>query len=393
MYRSATIKKTDMTTGFKTFALYIGGTIGVGIFGIPYALMRSGFWPMIVTTIVVLIITYFIHLFALDIVLMAGGRRQLPGYIGMYLGKSGKYLETIAEVGGSAGALLAYLIVGGGFLHLVINSFVPASLEGMIFLYFIIGAGIVFWGKVGHPMVHSVIFAFFMVVLGILIWYASREFSLDNFTRSGNGIMTSFLLPYGVLLFAFWGVALIPELVYVAKGSRSTVKKAIGLGFIVSLISYVLFSVIIVGVSGVNTTEDAIGGLIKLGGSMRLIVLLGSVFGVLTTFSSFLSVGRTLKRMFIYDYKFSALGAWLIAMGIPILFFLLGVHSFVKVLGVTGAIFLGLEGLLIIAAYWVGYHAKTRRHGAYVSKKILSIFIFLLFAGVIVEIMRIFNIF
>lgn len=382
-----------MNRTLRAYAIYTGGMIGVGIFGIPYALMRSGAWPTLITGAIVLVMVFMIHLFAVEVILMAKGRRQLPGYIGLYLGKKGKVLETIACIGGSVGALLAYLIVGGSFLVLFLSHFVVIAPITAVLIYFVCAASIVLWGKQGHPVVHMVIYGLFVVVLLLLIWFSVSLFSVQNIPLFGNGMLTPFLLPYGVLLFAFWGVALTPELVELTNGNRTIIRWALTCGFATALISYVIFSFLIVGISGVNTTEDAIGGLRNFGAVGEVMILFGALFGVLTTFSSFLSVGRTLKRTMIYDFKFSNLGAWTIAMGLPLFLFVAGVNSFVKVLGVTGAVFLGLEGILVVSAYWVANFGSAKRINSFVSRKVLLLFLVLLAGGVVVEILRVLRIF
>jgi amino acid permease len=381
-----------MNKTLKAYAIFTGGMIGVGIFGIPYALARSGVWPTLITGTVVLLFTLLIHFFAVEIILMGKGRRQLPGYIGLYLGKTGKVLETVACVGGSVGALLAYLIVGGSLLALFLSQFMIISPVSATLIYFVCGAAFVLWGVHGHPTVHMTIYGLFVIVLGLLIWFSTSIFSLQNISLLGNGLITPFLLPYGVLLFAFWGVALTPELVEITRGNRKIIRRVLLYGFATALISYLIFSVLIVGISGAGTTEDAIGGLKKFGSLGQAMIVFGALFGVLTTFSSFLSVGRTLKRTLIYDFKFSVLGAWLIAMGLPILLFIAGVHGFVKVLGITGAVFLGLEGILVVAAYWVANYGLSKRKNVFVGRMLLFLFGLLLACGVVVEILRVLRI-
>jgi len=381
-----------MNRTFKAYAIFTGGMIGVGIFGIPYSLMRSGAWPTLVTGFVVLMLAFMINLFAIELVLMAKGKRQLPGYIAIYLGSKGKVLETVASVGGNVGALLAYLIAGGSFLALCLSPFFHISPITATLIYFICGASLVFWGMQGHPFVHLIIYLMFVVVLAFLIWFSSGVFLWQNVPLFGNGLITPFLLPYGVLLFAFGGAGLIPELADITRSNRKTMRRVIVAGFALALVSYVVFSVLITGINGAGTTEDAIGGLYSLGPTGQKLAIIGGLFGVLTTFSSFLSVGRTLKRTLIFDFHFSHVGAWLIAMGTPLLLYFAGVQGFIRVLGITGAVFLGLEGILIIASYWVAHSAKSKRITSIAGRPTLFALGFFLTFGVLVEILRVLKI-
>jgi hypothetical protein len=107
-----------------------------------------------------------------------------------------------------------------------------------------------------------------------------------------------------------------------------------------------IFAFVIYGVSGLGTSQDAFSGIKDiLGGRM---ILFGSVMGFLLVFNSFLVLSQDLKHIFRFDYSFSTLSAWLLAVVPPIVFYSFGLHDFTKTLGLIGTLGLGSSGLLII---------------------------------------------
>jgi hypothetical protein len=77
-------------------------------------------------------------------------------------------------------------------------------------------------------------------------------------------------------------------------------------------------------------------------------VIFGNVFAVLSMATSFLLLGLALKWMFHYDYGIPKTTAWLLTCFIPLILFLAGVQSFIGVIGITGAVAGGIEGIMIV---------------------------------------------
>ncbi len=111
----------------------------------------------------------------------------------------------------------------------------------------------------------------------------------------------------------------------------------------------------VVGVSGAGTSQDAISGLEGRLGSWVLIV--GYVFGVVATFTSFITLGLTAKKLFWYDYKLPQSLSWFLACFIPLALYIAGFQDFINIIGLTGAGMLGLIGIMITLIY---YQLKKR---------------------------------
>ena len=99
-------------------------------------------------------------------------------------------------------------------------------------------------------------------------------------------------------------------------------------------------------------------------------------FGLLTTFTSFIALGLTLKKVFWYDLKIGKNIAFAITCFIPLVLFLIGIKQFIPIISFVGATMLGIDGILILLMY-----RKIK------PKQILVYPLFLiLFGGIIYEI-------
>jgi len=164
----------------------------------------------------------------------------------------------------------------------------------------------------------------------------------------------------------------IPEIKEIVKGSKKELRKVIITGIIITVIIYLFFIYMVLGCSNI-VSEDAISGLEKTLGSN--IIKFGFIFGVITCFTSFLTLALTLKKVLWYDFGFDKNLAWFLTCFPPLILFLLGLKEFIKVISFTGAIALGLEGIIIVLLYKEFLKRKF-------SKKINPVFYFL--AGIFV---------
>ncbi len=127
------------------------------------------------------------------------------------------------------------------------------------------------------------------------------------------------------------------------------------MAIIIPALTYLFFIFLITGMSGALTSKDAITGLKTIFGNG--IINLGFIFGILTTFTSFITIGLTLEKVLWYDLKIPRLLAFaLICLGSLILY-LSGFADFLKIIGLAGGVMIGIEGILIILMY---LKAKTK---------------------------------
>jgi tyrosine-specific transport protein len=110
------------------------------------------------------------------------------------------------------------------------------------------------------------------------------------------------------------------------------------------------------GVSGSGTSEETLAGL--QGILSQPVLALGAVFGFLCIITSFLIIGINLKEIFCYDYFLkNNILCWALAVIAPFLIFLFGSREFIEIISITGALFGGMNGIIIVLIY---LKAKTR---------------------------------
>lgn len=329
-------------------AVLIGTTIGAGIFGIPYVVAKSGVIPGLFYFLILGGAVLLLHLFFGEIVLRTKEKYRLVGYSQKYLGNWAKILITVVMVLGMTGTLLAYIIIGGDFLNIILSSFfeIPAFYLSL-FLWAVLSYFIFRGIKTIAPAELLMNILFFLIVILIFL-FALPKLNLHNFTP----IRTSALfLPYGVILFAFSAWAAIPEITGILRGpaERKKYKKVIIWASILVFLLYLLFTVAVVGASGKTTSEDALQGLVPFLG--QKIILIGAIFGVISIASSFLVLGNYFKNSLYYDYNLSKFWSWAVSCIFPLALFLIGFRSFIEIIGFVGTLIGVIEGVVIILIF------------------------------------------
>ena len=324
-----------------------GTIIGVGLFALPYITLKVGFWIVLGYFLVLGALVILIHLFFGELALKTPDFKRLPGFVRIYLGKRSQIVAYISTILGLFGALLAYLIVGGEFFtELLSPIFGGGSLFYTLF-YFIIGAALIFFGIKAIAKVEFWGLVLFLIILLAIFFRGEPLIVTENLFPVPD--LSYFFLPYGVILFSLWGAALIPEIEEMLGERKKMILKIIPIAILIPMAVYLFFIYLILGITGPQTTESALTGLRDVLGDG--IVALALIFGLLTTFTSFIALGLTLKKVFWYDLNFTKNLAWAITCFIPLILFLIGVKSFILVIAVVGGVMLGIDGILILLMY------------------------------------------
>lgn len=372
----------------------VGYTIGAGILGIPFVFAKAGFLTGFIALVILGIIAMLINLYTGEISLRTKGPHQLTGYAKIYLGKWAKYIMLIAMMVGLYGALTAYILKGGEFLSALISPVAMLSPTVCSILFFTVGTILVFIGIKAIEKSEMVFFVFFILAV-LAIFFISYPFiKISNISSFS---LTSIFVPYGVILFAYSGIAAIPEMREELKKNTKVMKKAIFLGSLIPFIIYSIFAFAVVGVTGIDTTDGAILGLANAVGNQ--ILLIGASFGIIAVFTSFLAVALSLKETYCFDLKISRnLSAALT--GIIPLFITMAIlyakidHAFFKILDITGAFTFSAIGILITLIINKAKKAGKRKpeYSIKINKPISFMLIALFLSGLVYEILRLLNI-
>lgn len=354
-----------------------GTIIGVGLFALPYVASKVGMGIMGAWFGILGTLAAVIHLLYAEIVLKTPDYKRFPGIVKRYLGKRGEKLAYITTIGGLFGAILSYLIVGGGFLTQLFQPYFGRGETFYGLIYFISGAILIYFGIRIIAQIEFLALILLLLTMGGIFIRGLPHLKITNLFPSPN--ISYLFLPYGVILFSLWGAALIPEVEEMLKKEKKLLKRVVLISLLFSLFVYLLFTVGVLGITGNKTTPSALSGLREYLGDGIVILVLS--LGVLTTFTSFISLGLTLRRVLTYDLGISEKKAWAITCFAPFFIYFWGINNFVVLISFLGAVFLGIDGILILLIYKKIAPQKT---------KIILFLITLLIIGVIYEIRGLF---
>jgi tyrosine-specific transport protein len=331
----------------RAIAMLCGTVIGAGVLGIPYVVAKAGFVIGILSIVLLGLAVFALNLFIGEIVLRTPGNHQLPGYAEKYLGKWGKRVFMFSMFFGIYGALIAYLIGEGRALSTIFGGNpLFYSLGFFLIASFLVHKGLDSISKSEQVLVF---FVLSLVLFISLFGFFSGKFNFSNL--SSDFELMNLFIPYGVILFSFVGGAAIPEMKECLIKDRDCMKKSIIIGSLIPIATYVLFAFVVVGVTGLNTTEIATVGLGEVLGTGALV--LSNLFAALAMLTSFLTLGLAMKEIYIYDYNLNKFLSWGLTVFVPLIIFLAGASSFIKVIGITGALAGGIDGVLIVLMFWI----------------------------------------
>src|SRR3989344_9035649 len=120
-------------------SVLVGTMVGVGIFGIPFAFSKAGFWVGFFFLIFIGFITLLLNLMYGEVVLRTQQEHQITGYTDRYLGPWFKRFIFFSVSLALYSALLVYMVIAGDFLNNIFSSvfyFSPTSYSLMFFFVF-----------------------------------------------------------------------------------------------------------------------------------------------------------------------------------------------------------------------------------------------------------------
>lgn len=324
----------------------IGTIIGVGIFSVPYALSQAGLGIGIAFFVVLGGIQLLQHLFYAEAAIACPDKLRLVGLTERYLGPRAKHAAAISTVLGFWGGMLAYMIVGGSFLHTILAPHFGGSVAAYQIGWALVGAGSVYFGL---GFISKIDFVATLGLVGaMLLIFAAGAPEVQAVNLPWH-VGKDLFLPYGVILFSLSGLPAITEMEDILGGRHKMYRLSVILGTVIATVLTAIFGFVVWGVSGTATTPDAVSGLAAVLGPR--ISALAAVFGFLAVATSFFATAINLQSTFQYDYKMPRFGAWLLTGGLPFVLLLAGIKDFVQIVSFSGAVFGGITAVLVALLY------------------------------------------
>jgi len=366
---------------WQAIATLVGTIVGAGILGIPYAISRFGFWPGLALLVFLGLAVMLVNLMMGEIILRTRIRHQLMGYAKKYLGKWAGGVEGFSMLFANFGALTAYVIGIGAAVKAIFggNEFWYSIIFALIGAFFIwIGLRII----KSAELIMMILLLLAIIIIGLFIFPHINYQNLDFIDAS------KFFMPYGVLLFAYGGIYSVYSLRKILQKQEKKIKSAIIVACIIPIVLYALFAFLIVGLTGLNTTEIATVGIGQALGPK--ILVWANLFAILSMFTSFLAIGVSNYQLFRYDFRWHKIYSWLIVVIIPVLIFLLGNRFFIKTITIVGSVAVGLTGCIMILTYWKAKKSKERKPEYVLPKfKIIGSLLILIFVlGIIITLIE-----
>jgi len=326
----------------------VGAIVGVGVFGVPYAFSKVG-WVLALAYLVALGgIQVLQHLFYAEAGIATVEELRFVGLAEKYLGPRARVPAAISLVCGLWAGILAYVVVGGSFLHVLLSPVLGGTTLSYQIGWGLLGALVIYFDpriitKIDVAATVVLVASFLM----LLVMSAPHVRLVEFVAFTGSDL----LLPYGVVLFSLSGLPAVLELERIVGSDARLYRRSVIAGTVIAIALTGLLGFVVWGVTGRGTTEAAIDG---LGATLgHGIALLGAVCGFFAIATSYFATAMNLKETFLLDYHRDHFTSWSLAVGVPFAAFLLGAQNFVSIIGFSGAVFGGVSAVIVALMYKV----------------------------------------
>jgi hypothetical protein len=325
-----------LIAGFLQFA----GTIGSGIFVLPYLFHHSNLTFSSFFLIFFGLITIALNFFYADIILVTPGDHQLAGYARKYLNHRFEKLAVINLVLLSFGAITAYLKLFQSFASYVL----PALPATIYFVAYIVTLGILYFAYYRLPHYLDAYLPVLMLIVPALIYLISLFLDVSITTHYYQPPRFSFV---GATIYALSGFTIIPEIqeFLLRRHTHQTqLKLAVTLGVVITVVCYFMFSYGVIRLSRGNVSIDSVTGLfVYYPWLTKLIALFGSI----TVVNASLRFLIVLRELFYRDLRFNINMSNLLPLLAPVLSLGLGGVSLLAIISLTGHITIYISSLII----------------------------------------------
>lgn len=366
----------------RSVATMVGSIVGVGVFGLPYVFAQVGYVAGLLMLLVLAAMMTGILLMYTDVVVHTPGEHRFSGIIEAYLGKTWARVGMATLAFGFWGAMLAYLVAGGDLLSVLfgLEGPVAETLLGLCVAALVAAIsyrGLTFVARMEVWMLALLAFLFLFIVLAAM---PHVDISRLSVAYGDDGL----LAVYGVVFFSLTGgISAIPEMRSLLGKRTTALPYATVLGMVCVTVLYAVFAFAVVAATGGRTSEFAIDALAPLLGDAFRVV--GISLALISVLSIFLVGSVELQNSLRYDTRVGRVAAWALSIGVPVVLYLAGVRSFIGILGFIGAVFAGVNGILVAMTYEKMRGSKVcREHVCLEVPKIVTVGIMVLyFAGIV----------
>jgi len=306
-------------------AILVGTQIGAGVLGLPYALKDEGVLLGVLIVIITGLLTLLTALFVLEVAAQSGGG-SLSKLAEKHLGKAGGILMFLSISVLAYGALIAYIAGSADIL---------SSLFGLnpkigALLFWLLMSTVILMGLKASGEAELLLNFILLGALAFSIILMMPKVNVSNLSYLNSSAITRSI---GVAVFAYVSHMVVPEMLKGLEDIKKTTR-ALFIGYILPMMFYAFFVFAFVGALGLDTPELATSALERFyGGLGRMLGLLLPLAAICTSYIGIgLSQMDNIKEVFRIDKG----KAWLLTVIPPLLFYFLGMESFVSALWIAG---------------------------------------------------------
>lgn len=336
----------------KAILMKYSGIVGAGIFILPFIFNKSNFFFSLFCLAVITAIMIFIDQLYIDVITGTKENHQLSGYANQYLGKTFATISTINMLILGFGVTSAFIQLGATYISKLLPGS-PFFVYQLIFLSFLglfHSSGHRFIEKITQYIpVISLIIVYFLFFTSIKIPFSSLSFYEPSFQS------------IGVLVFAITGFVIIPDINRFLKHEKQRRIKLIMsnlFGTLLAALTYVIFVIAVLLISGSNISPDSISGLLLSSPKLGVVM---AILGVVLTFKACLNFIHSLKIMFIHDLNYSRNKSLLLSLSIPFIALLLSKFPIIKIISVTGTITISVSAFIIVCVKLSQWKQKLKK--------------------------------
>lgn len=334
---------------FEGAFLLVGTIIGAGYLTLPYSFLKAGWQANVFWLLFFGFFLTILHLFYAEIISATKEHHRFPGYVGLYLGRLPEAIASISFFFGTLGSLLIYLLLGSKFFGLLLAPVLNLGQNWLVLIFALAMSLLVILRLNLSARINFFITTFNLCLFFFISLASLLEADWSNFQLAPT---ENFFFPFGLILYSLVGSMVIPEitkLLDVEGEKKSLIKPIIALGTILPVLIYLFFAISIFGASGVQTTQEAFSGLTSV--LPVKFVFTGVLLAFLEIVTSYISFGINSIETLRKDFGFSKFSAKLTVALLPLLFFLIGINDFLKIMGFSGSILTAIDSIFLALMY------------------------------------------
>lgn len=337
------IKPDRGRTILRATLTMIGTIIGAGVFALPELFARVGLIPGTLLFLFVTGIVLATHVLYLEITLAVKKRMRLVGYAKQELGVVGHWISIWTYTFHIIGANLAYLMLGGGFLAILFGQLLPSwTMFVWQAVFWAFGSLMVFGGLRFVAKIES---AAVWLLIGAMFVVACITLQSFDVSRAAVADWPKFFFPFGAFLFALSGFTAINEVSELVGRRRvPSLTAVVGGTLIAALLSWLFGIGMAYAGGGGSRLPETLMSVLPMPAAW-LIPLVG-FFAVIT---SFIMISEDMEACLHLDFALSRRTAWFVTILAPLAVLLTTQRDFIQTVGAVGAVFGGINGLLIAA--------------------------------------------